>query len=51
MLLKRREFVRHLMYHQYPELFNVLLISEINRALRKAQRMGLTLVVRLNGTI
>ena len=39
-----------LMYHQYPELFNVLLICEMDRALRKAQRMGLTLVVRLNGT-
>ena len=39
-----------LMYHQFPELFNALLISEMNRAQRKANRMGLTLVVRLNGT-
>jgi len=39
-----------LMYHQFPELFNALLISEMHRAQRKANRMGLTLVVRLNGT-
>ena len=39
-----------LMYHQFPDLFNVLLIAEMNRALRKAKRMELTLVVRLNGT-
>ena len=28
----------------------VLLVSEINRAIRKAKRLGLKLVVRLNGT-
>jgi hypothetical protein len=39
-----------LMYHQFPNEFNALLISEMNRAQRKANRMGLTLVVRLNGT-
>jgi hypothetical protein len=39
-----------LMYHQYRDEFNVLLIAEMNRAIRKAKRMGLTLVYRLNGT-
>ena len=39
-----------LMFHQFRDEFNVLLIAEINRAIRKAERMGLTLVVRLNGT-
>ena len=39
-----------LMYHQFPNEFNALLVSEMHRAQRKADRMGLTLVVRLNGT-
>ena len=39
-----------LMFHQFRDEFNILLISEMNRALRKAERMGLTLVYRLNGT-
>jgi hypothetical protein len=39
-----------LMFHQFRDEFNILLISEMNRALRKSERMGLTLVVRLNGT-
>jgi hypothetical protein len=39
-----------LMFHQFRDEFNILLISEMHRAQRKAQRMGLTLVVRLNGT-
>ena len=39
-----------LMFHQYRDEFNTLLVSEMWRALRKARKMGLTLVVRLNGT-
>ena len=39
-----------LMFHQYRDEFNVLLIAEMNRAIRKAERMGMTLVYRLNGT-
>ena len=39
-----------LMFHQYRDEFNTLLVSEMWRAIRKARRMGLTLVVRLNGT-
>jgi hypothetical protein len=39
-----------LMFHQFRDEFNILLISEMNRALRKSERMGLTLVYRLNGT-
>ena len=39
-----------LMFHQYRPEFMVLLVSEINRAIRKAKRLGLKLVVRLNGT-
>jgi hypothetical protein len=39
-----------LMFHQYRSEFMVLLVSEINRAIRKSKRMGLKLVVRLNGT-
>ena len=39
-----------LMFHQYRGFFNTLLIKEMHRAQRKADRMGLTLVVRLNGT-
>ena len=39
-----------LMFHQYRPEFMVLLVSEINRAIRKSKRMGLKLVVRLNGT-
>ena len=39
-----------LMFHQFPNEFNALLVSEMHRAQRKAERMGLTLVVRLNGT-
>ena len=39
-----------LMFHQFPNEFNALLISEMDRAQRKADRMDLTLVVRLNGT-
>ena len=39
-----------LMFHQYRPEFMVLLVSEINRAIRKAEKMGLKLVVRLNGT-
>jgi len=39
-----------LMYHQYRDEFNTLLVSEMNRAIRKAKRMRLKLVYRLNGT-
>ena len=39
-----------LMFHQFRDEFNTLLVSEMLRAIRKAKRMGLTLVVRLNGT-
>ena len=39
-----------LMFHQFPNEFNALLVSEMHRAQRKANKMGLTLVVRLNGT-
>jgi hypothetical protein len=39
-----------LMFHQFRPEFMVLLVSEINRAIRKSKRMGLKLVVRLNGT-
>ena len=39
-----------LMFHQFRNEFNTLLVSEMHRAIRKAKRMGLTLVVRLNGT-
>jgi len=39
-----------LMFHQYRGFFNTLLIKEMHRAQRKADKMGLTLVVRLNGT-
>ena len=33
-----------LMFHQFPNEFNALLVSEMHRAQRKANRMGLTLV-------
>jgi len=39
-----------LMFHQFRPEFMILLVSEINRAIRKSKRMGLKLVVRLNGT-
>ena len=39
-----------LMFHQFRNEFNTLLVSEVWRAIRKARKMGLTLVVRLNGT-
>jgi len=38
-----------LMFHQFRPEFMILLVSEINRAIRKSKRMGLKLVVRLNG--
>jgi len=39
-----------LMFHQFRNEFNTLLVSEVWRAIRKARKMGLTLVIRLNGT-
>ena len=39
-----------LMFQQHRGKFDALLIKEMHRAQRKADKMGLTLVVRLNGT-
>jgi hypothetical protein len=39
-----------LMFQQKRGAFDALLIKEMHRAQRKADKMGLTLVVRLNGT-
>jgi len=48
--VQRARIRKTLMFHQFRPEFMILLVSEINRAIRKAKRMGLTLVVRLNGT-
>lgn len=48
--IQRARIARTRFYMEFRELFLLALVKEIRAAVRKADRKGLTLVVRLNGT-